>query len=188
MRNFRLIFSLSLVLLLVVACGPKEPIIETAAGDMNLTAADLESNWSLDEEQGMETLLESAPSYTKDANMRTFTSDEPIGVLVSIILTTNSVAAAKEEMIGKDLMDTMGIKATFLKMLPNVMPQKVEPPDVGDEAVMIVSQDTDLGFNVYALVFRKSNVIAMLFFGGTEDWATDEAITGYAQILEAKIR
>ena len=97
MKNYRLIYSFTIagLLLSIIACGSSEPIIETAAAELNFAADDLGSAWSLSQELVMNELLTDIPDHALDANQRTFVSEDVAGkVMVSLIYSTNSVSSA----------------------------------------------------------------------------------------------
>ncbi len=199
MKPSRLILSLLVVCLLfsTVACGggkpatptpTPEPIIETAAAAMNLSAADLGSDWSLTGEETMETMKQGEeadlPPYLRDANMRTFETERIGDLVVSIIFTTESVDSAKEEMAGGTIRD---LAKAFQEQVPSATMESLSPPDVGDEAVMIGGSESTLSLNVYVITFRKANVIAMLMVMGPQESTAEDVALGYARKLEAKI-
>ncbi|RMF35186.1 MAG: hypothetical protein D6759_05010 [Chloroflexi bacterium] len=200
MKPSRLILSLMVVglLFLIPACGggesatptpTPEPIIKTAAAEMNLSAADLGADWSVTGEETLETMKQGEgadlPPYLQDASMRTFETGEIGDLVVSIIFRTESVDSAKEEMAGGVIQD---LAKAFQEQMPSATVEPLSSPDVGDEAVMIGGSESTLGLNVYVITFRKANIIAMLMVMGPQGSATEETTLGYAHKLEAKIR
>jgi hypothetical protein len=187
MKHLRLMLSLTVMclLLLATACGAGEPTIETPVEEMNVTAADLGPNWSLQQEQGKGELADILDAGDlADANMRVFAAAAEQTTFVSQIISVNSVASAKATMAA-DFVDafTTGIQSS----LPGLALDETEAPNVGDEALMLGGNMSDLGFNVYVLAFRKANVIATLFLMGPAESVTQENAVDYAQKLEAKI-
>ena len=187
MKHSRLILSLTMMCLLlwVTACGAGEPTIETPVGEMNVTAADLGPDWSLQQEQGKGELADVLDAGDlADANMRIFAAATEQAMFVSQIISVNSVVSAKATMAA-DFVDafTTGIKSS----LPDISLEEIESPGVGDEAVMLGGNMSDMGFNVYVLAFRKANVIATLFLMGPAESVTQESMVDYAQKVEAKI-
>ena len=187
MKHSRLILSLTMMCLLlgVTACGGGEPTIETPVGEMNVTAADLGPDWSLQQEQGKGELADVLDAGDlADANIRVFAAAAEQTTFVSQIISVNSVASAKATMAA-DFVDafTTGIQAS----LPELTLDEIESPSVGDEAVMLGGNMSDLGFNVYVLAFRKANVIATLFLMGPAEFVTKEGVVDYAKKVEAKI-
>jgi predicted small lipoprotein YifL len=191
MKTKRFILSLIMACLLlsVVACGLKEPIIKTPAGEMNLSVADLGPNWSLNWEQDLNELLEvvEIPRHVLDVNRRSFGCRfmEPFGAAASIIswtISTKSVASARKEMKEGDLVK-WAITIFERAFGEN---EEMEPPSIGDEAVM--SGGTLGGTDRYVLVFRKANVIGIVQVVGSEEVVTEESAMDYARKLEAKIR
>jgi len=189
MGTKRLILILVVCLLLsVVACGgQKEPIIETPAGEMNFSAADLGPNWSLQQEQGLNEILKEVPKHVLDANMRVFLSMEPFGVITSLTYSTKSVSSARKEMKGMLVKDTI---ASLQEQVAGGTFKESEAPGIGDEAFMVGGKGSFSGMDVsaYVLVFRKANVIGMVFVVGPGEVATEESVMGYARKLEAKIQ
>ncbi len=188
MKYTRLILSLTLVCLLLstITCGSeeKEPVIETPAGEMNFTAADLDADWSLIGEQGLDEMPAMNQAHVQDANMRMFGAEAITGMVTSIMVSTKTVASAESEMkadsvqnFGRDMED----------QLAGLTLETLEPPDIGDEVVMHGGNYAEAGLNIYTVVFRKANVIAMFSLIGSADSVTEETVANYAQKLEAKI-
>lgn len=188
MKHTRLVVSLVAVcvLLSVGGCGPKEEIIETAAGEMNFSTAELGSGWQMVEETGLEAMPEMEDmSHVRDANMRMFTPEGELGMVMSYVFSTKSVAAAEKEMASGEVIPGFvdGIKSE----LPEVSIATLDPPDIGDEAVMVGGDHPDLDINIYMVCFRKANVIDMFAVLGSQDSVTQDSAVGYARKLEAKI-
>jgi hypothetical protein len=190
MNKSHLVPILAVLVLLAsaMACGGSDtqaPIIEMEAAEINLTAADLGGDWSLQTDQGVDEIQDISEEDVLDANMRMFASNELTGMAMSIVFTTESVAAAKQEMKGDFVNDMReGLQAD----LPNLTLETLDPPNVGEESAMIGGNYADLEMNVYMLVFRKANAIAMFMVMGTEDTVTEGLIVDYAQKIEAKIQ
>lgn len=188
MKYSRLILSLTVLCLLlpVIGCGAGEPIIEMPAGEINLTTADLGSDWALQQEQGKDTLSTTLEANNLlDANLRTFTIQAQQMVLASQVINVKSVASAKATMSG-DFVDafTTGMQS----VLPNLTLEAAEDPNIGEEGTMLTGNVTDLGLKVYVIAFRKANVIVALFMMGPEDLATKETIMDYSQKLASRIQ
>jgi len=188
MKHTRLLVGLLVVCVLAsaVGCGSSEPIIETPAAEMNLTTDDLGPNWSLDQEQDRDELLADAPAYAMDANLRAFVSLDPFGVITSLVFTTKSVVSARSEMQGEFIQDLLD---SIEEATADTSFEETEPPAIGDEAVSL-GGSADLSgmeMNVYTLIFRKDNVIVMLFLVGPGDFANKDNATDYGRMLEAKI-
>jgi len=186
MKRTLLFVNVALVCLALVAaaCGAAEPTIDTPTAEMNLTAADLGAGWSVTEEQLRDQLADTlGASDLVDANMRIFRGDQ--AVLVSQLASVKSVASAKATMAG-DFVEAF--KNGMEAQLPGVTLVEVDAPDVGEEPVMLAATIGNLGMEAYVLAFRKANVVATLFVMGPGDVATAEMLTGYGQVLEAKIQ
>jgi len=188
MKHLRVILSLTVIcsLLLATGCGAGEPTIETPVEEMNVTAADLGPDWSLQQEQGKDELADILDAGDLvDANMRVFAAAAEQTTFVSQILSVNSVASAKTTMAA-DFVDafTAGIRSS----LPELTLEEVDPPGVGDEAIMLEGEMSNMGFNIYVLAFRKANVIATLFLMGPTEFVNQESVASYAQKVEAKIQ
>lgn len=180
---------LAVVVLLAstIACGssePAQPIVEKAAADLNLAAADLGGDWSQILDQGLAEMPAMDQEHVRDANMRMFSSTELTGMVTSIVFSTEGVASAEQEMRA-DSVQNLG--ADMETQVPGLTLQSVDAPDVGDEAVMVGGNVSELGMNVYALAFRKANVIVMLSVLGMEDEVTQDLVVGYARKVEARI-
>ncbi|HID88476.1 MAG TPA: hypothetical protein EYH27_02500 [Anaerolineales bacterium] len=171
-------------LVLTAGCGGKEPIIETAAADMNLTAEEMGAGWTLMAEQGLEEMptIREFPNV-QDANSRMFGNEESAGMLISMVLTTGSVASARQEMQGKSFQDMMGGMEEDL----GIAMADLTPPDVGDEALLMGGTEEELSLNVYVCAFRKANVIAVFALIGPTDAVDEGTVAQYAQALEAKM-
>jgi len=186
--HFMLILMVICLLLPVAACGPKEPIIETPAKDMNLSVSDLGSGWSLDDERGLEGLPPEVGKSFKDANMRSF-SLEGKGTVISQVLTGSSASLVKQAMEKADPIKsfTEGLKQNWAEATF----ETVEAPEIGEEPAMArikLSVEGAVNINAWVLVFRKANVFALVSLIGSEDFATKELITEYGRKLEAKIQ
>lgn len=97
------IFAVLALLASTLTCGgsnTQAPIIETKAAEMNFTAADLGGDWSLQADQGVGEIQSVSEEDVLDANMRMFASNELEGMTISFVFTTESIAAAKQEMKG----------------------------------------------------------------------------------------
>ena len=174
------------LLLSTIACGSSEPTIETPAGEMNLTAADLGPEWSLVGEQGLDEMqdMNQAP-HIQDANMRMLGADTITGFVMSIVFSTKTVASAEGEMKGSTV---QGFAESIQEQVPGATIETMEPPDVGDEATMVGGSHPELGLNIYMLAFRKANVIALFSLIGSADSITEETVADYTQKLEAKMQ
>ncbi|MDY6876578.1 MAG: hypothetical protein SWK90_10325 [Chloroflexota bacterium] len=186
MKYSRLVLSLTVIclLLLTIACGSKEPVIETLAGEMNLSAADIGPDWSLLEDQSLDEMPDSDLPHVRDASMRMFGAEGITGMVISCVFSTKTVASAEREMATGDV--TSSFAEGLQEQVPEVTLETLEPPSIGDEAVMTGGSYSELGLNIYMLTFRKANVIVMFAVIGPEEFATEEAVAGYAQKLEAK--
>jgi hypothetical protein len=190
MNKSRLVLILAVLVLLasVLACGgngTQAPTIEMAAAEVNFTAADLGGDWSLQADQGVDEIQDISEEDVLDANMRMFASSELTGMVMSIVFTTESVAAAKQEMKGNFVNN---MKDEFQAGMPDVTFETLDPPAIGEEAAMVGGNYADLAMNIYMLVFRKANVIVMFVVTGAEDGVTEDLIGDYAQRIEAKIQ
>jgi len=175
------------LLLATAACGgSKEPAIETPAAKMNLAAADIGPDWALLEEKGLAETPELKLPQIRDANMRSFEAEGITGMVMSYVFSTKTVASAEKEMANGDI--TSNFMKGVQSQVPDMTFETTQPPDIGDEAVMIGGTYADLDLNVSMLTFRKGNVIVMLAAAGPEEVASEEAVSGYAQTVEARIR
>jgi len=134
-----------------IACGSKEPVIETPAAEMNLSAADIGPAWSLLEEGGTEDAPELNLPHVQDANMRMFGAEGVTGMVMGYVFTTKTVASAEQEMATGDVVSNF--TEGFQKQMPGMALETMQPPDVGDEAVMVGGSHDELGLNVYMLTF-----------------------------------
>jgi hypothetical protein len=187
-KRSRWILSLVTMCLLLstLACGgPKEPVIETPAKEMNFSAADIGSGWSQIADTGLDEMPDFKQAHIQDANMRMFGPEGAIGMVMSIVISTKSVASAQTEMAG-DTVKNMG--KNLQEQVPGATLSTLEPPEIGDEAVMVGGSHPDTGLNIYLLTFRKANVVAMLSLVAPADFATEEAAVEYGRKLEGNIR
>ena len=111
---------------------------------------------------------------------------EPFGVITSMTYSTKSVSSARKEMKGLLIKDTI---AALQERVAAGTFEEVEAPGIGEEAFTIGGKGSFSGMEVgaYVVVFRKANVIGMVFVIGPGEVATEEAVVDYAQKLEAKI-
>jgi len=188
MKRSYLILKLMLVFTLfaVAACGGSaELIVEKAAGDINFSAGDLGPGWSLQSDQGLEALQGFDQAHVTDANMRMFAADEGIGLVVAVVLTTNSVSSAEKEMKG-DAVQNMG--KDLEAQLAGVALESSQPSGLGDEAVMVAGTHEELGVNVYMVTFREANVIALFSLIGPTDKVDEALAMEHARKLEARMQ
>ncbi len=172
------------LLLATTGCGGKEPIIETAAADMNLSAEDLGTGWTLVAEQGPDEMSGIQDlSGVRDANSRMFGNEEIAGMVISVVVTTESVATARQQMQGDLFKDTIA----SMEEEVGITMENLTPPDVGDEAQLVGGTEEDLGINVYMCVFRKANVVALFTLIGSADAVDEGTVAQYAQAMEAKM-
>jgi len=190
MKLSRLILGLTVVclLLLAVACGsqgaPEPPVIETPAGEMNFTVADLGPDWTLQADQGLDKMPDFSQPHIRDVSMRMFGAEKVTGLVISIVISTKTVASAEKEMAGDAV---QGLGKNLQEQLPDVTLGPLTPPDLGDEAVMVGGSHADLGLNIYMVTFRKANVITMFSLIGSEESVTEAVARDYAGELEARI-
>lgn len=180
-----LILTVVCLLLSTIACGSKEPVIETPAAEMNLSAADIGPAWSVVEEQGLDEATKSDLPHVQDANMRVFQAEGITGMVMSYMFTTKSIASAEKEMATGGAVSSF--RKGFQEQMPGMALETIQPPDIGDEAVMIGGSHDELGLNVYMLTFRKANVIVMLAVVGREEFASEGTTADYASKVEARI-
>ncbi len=187
MKRSYLVLCLAAVLLslVAVACGPQEKVVGTPARDINLSAADLGPDWSLQAEQGLADMAAMKQAHVQDANLRMFGAERITGMLVSIVLSTNSVASAQEEMKG-DAVRKFG--QDIREQVPGVTLETLAPPGIGDETAMVGGGHADLGLRIYLMTFRKANVIVMFSLIGSAETVTEELAVDYARKIETRIR
>ena len=187
MNRTRLILSLMTVCLLLssIGCGSGGSAIETPAGEMNFSAADLGSDWSLQLDQSLDEIQGvSEEKAALDASLRTFATQDG-RTLASQVLTVKTVTGAKNSMAEGFAEPTI---AQLKAQLPGVGFEELTSPSIGEEAVLVGGTVSELGLNVYVLTFRKSNVIAMIFLLGPEAFASEASTADYGRKLEAKIQ
>ena len=183
------VLSLAFVLLLggAAACGPSEPLVETAAADINLSAADVGTGWEMQQELTLEDIFADAPRHALDANQRTFSSQEVLGkVLVSQVFSTKTVASAEREMRG-DLVEAM--TTAFEQQATGASMEEMTAPELGDEALMLGGRGSVSGIEMVANVvaLREANVFALVFLMGPTGSATADDAVAYARTLDLRI-
>jgi hypothetical protein len=187
MNRTRLILILTTVCLLLssIGCGSGGSTIETPAGEMNFSAADLGSDWSLQLDQSLDEIPGlSEEKAARDASLRTFATQDG-RTIASQVLTVKTVAGAENSMAEGFAEPTI---AELKAQLPGITFEQLASPTVGDETVLVGGNISELGLNVYVLTFRKSNVIAMIFLLGPETFASEASTADYGRKLEAKIQ
>ena len=192
MKHSHLAISLATVCLVLsmIACGngesaTEEPVIETSAGEINFSAADLGSDWSLMSDQGLDDMPDMKQPHIRDANMRMFGAAAISGMAMSIVFTTDTIVSAEKEMEGGTV---QSFADDIQEQVPGAALETLEPPDIGDEATMVGGGHPDLGLNIYFVAFRKANVIVLFSLIGSADSVTEETALDYARKLEAKIQ
>lgn len=187
--------KLSLVLLFVLAlpllaCGGEGggTLIETAAADMNLTAADLGSGYTLEEEEGLEQVVaEMDPDEAddaKDANLRMFSTPDGMGMVMSVVVNFKTVSAAEANMRG--VME--GFEEGFNQEMPGTEFVELDDPNIGDDSVLIEAEMEGLGFTIYMLSFRQNNIMGLLAVFGMADQVSADDVTGMGQTMQGKIK
>ena len=175
------------LVLSVAACGGQatEELIQTAAAEMNFTAADLGSEWELMKEMRLDEIpMLKDVEHVQDANMRMFSATEITGLMTSFVFSTKTAASAVSEMAG----DTVRNTAKDLEaQVAGLTMETLDPPDIGDEATMSGGSVPNIGVNIYVLTFRRTNVVAMFSLIASTEVATEELVLNYARKLEAKM-
>ena len=169
----------------VTGCGSQEPIIETAAADINLTATDLGFDWTAMSEQGLDEMPAANQPHIRDVNMRMFSSESLTGMATSFVFTTDSVSSAQQEMKSESV-ENLG--ADITAQVEGLTLEPLTPPTVGDEAKMVGGNIPELDMNVYVLAFRKVNVVVLLSVMGASDRVTEAQVVDYAHKVEARIQ
>lgn len=188
MRVQKLGGLLLVLVLLLAACGPSAELIETPAADMNLTAEEMGSDYTLMDDQGTDAVTaDMDPDEAEDArsaSLRTYGPPNGTGLVMSMVVNFDSVSAAKANMRGA----LEGFEEGFKQSLPDATFAEVDAPDIGEDAVMTLSSLEELGFNVYMLAFRENNVMGVIAIASTEDFATEEQTVDLAKKLAIKVK
>ena len=184
-----MVFGLLCVLMVggAASCGPSEPIVETAAADINLSGSDLGTGWSMQQELTMDEIFDDAPRHALDANQRTFSSQEVLGkVLVCQVFSTKSVASAQREMQG-DLVEAM--TTAFEQQASGGAMEEMDAPELGDEALMLGGSGSvsDVAMDAYVVALREANVFALVFLMGPTGSATAEDAIEYARTVDLRL-
>ncbi len=186
MRRARSFWALFLLVVLLVGCGPSEPLIEKPAAEMNLTEADLGGEYTLQEEQGYTELtadMEPAvAAEVSDAHMRLFVSNKESAVVMGIVINIKSVSKARGNL--SSLVD--GFKEGLTESLTDVSYEEVEAPAMGDETIISKAAVSDpmLGggeMHIYMVGVRKANVILVAATFGSEEISNEDAVRTLAQ-------
>jgi hypothetical protein len=187
MRTWRTVLVLVLCFALLTACGSSS-LITTAAKDMNLTADQVGSGYTLSQDQGLDEFA-STMSITdieevSDASYRMFQNDAG-GIVLSLVITLKKTATKD------DLQElTGGFEEGFTESMTGVTLEELKAPAVGDEA-SVRGATVDLGgmsMSIFFLGFRKANVIGVLAVVGTADFASEAIIGDLGQKLAGKIK
>jgi hypothetical protein len=186
MRVLRTTLMLALCLTLVAACGAQVKLIETAAKDMNLSAAEVGEGVTMSTDEGLEGLKTSMnlpdDQDIKDASFRMFETSQT-GIVLAVIISMNKPAdsGALTDLTG-------GFEKGLAEQMPGVQLKTYNAPKVGDEATVSGVDLPDLGVSMYFLGFRKVNVIGVIGVLGTADFATEAKLAELGQKMDAKIK
>lgn len=187
MKRYRLLIGLAgvgLMLSLIACGGGSEPVIETAPSEMNLVAADIPGWTAMGEDMTLEDMPALDLPHVLDANMRGFGNEGATGMVLSIVFSTDTVDAARQEMEGEvanDLVENLQAE------VPDASFESGDAPDIGDQTGLVWGKDPATGLNVYIITFRKANVVALLTVIGERDQVTEPVAVFYAQTLADKI-
>lgn len=132
MKRYRLLIGLAvmgLILSLVACGGGSEPVIETAASEMNLVAADIPGWTAMGEDMTLEDMPSLDLPHVQDASMRTFGNEGATGMVMSILYSTDTVDAARQEMEG-EVADSL--VEDLQAQVPGASFESGEGPDIGD--------------------------------------------------------
>ncbi len=175
----RMTWLLSLVLvLLLVACGPQEPTVDTAAAEINVTEEDVGPSFTLEEESGLQDLLETIDlqetSSVKDAQLRYYSSEaEPVTTVLAAVLVFDSAGNARNGL--GEL--RQGFTDSLKKDAPDIALSELTV-SMGDETYFARADFPGRNSVVYLLLVRKSNVLSMVTASGSagsldENWVRD---------------
>jgi hypothetical protein len=190
MKRARIIlFVMAALLASTLACGDSFtpattiPIVEKSAADINLTVQDLGDDWSLTEETGIEGIGDLEADDVKDANSRQF--DSSSSMVMSIVFTTDSISQAEREMeedISQDFQDQL------LTEVPDMTFETLDPPAIGEEAILLKGTHADSGMDIYLLTYRDTNVIVMLMVMSLDGGLSQDQVLDFAQVIEGRIQ
>lgn len=181
-------FSLLGMALLVTACGPSGPSVETAAIELNLTVEDLPGDFALSEEYTYEEIgsdlvnLNQEHSQARDAHMRIFTS--PDTQVTTIVMIFDSASTAKSGL--RDAQQNFEL--AIQEAVPNLLFTELSAPEVGDEASFVGAELLEQESRIYLFGFRKLNVVGLVTAVGPSTSLQEIFISGLAQAMAGRIQ
>ena len=191
MRRIRWIGLFLLLAVLLAGCGPGEPPIEKPAAEMNLTAADVGADFYLDEEEGFDQITaDMEPEVVReatDANMRLFSAETELALIMGIVVNMKDVSTAKKNMRGL----VEGFETGLTEAIADVSYEELSAPEMGDDAVLSRAVLKDPAFGeeemyVYMLGVRKANVLLMVATFGPEALSNEATVRDLVQKMLAK--
>ncbi len=175
MKRLNVLCLLSILAMLLLACGAQGPIVEAPAAEMNLTAADLGEDFTLTAQGGLSDLLGRLSVEAEnqgpvvDIDRRLFVAAEPLSgtaaTTATVPLTTTTVAAtvlvynaaAAADAGLKEIFDAFkGLVAITVTLQEQAITQ------LGDQSKFVTAGVPARAAQVHLLLFRKDNVVGML--------------------------
>jgi hypothetical protein len=182
----RVVLSVCSAFLVVASCRffEKDRIVEASAAAMNLAVGDLGEGFAMTSEEGKSNIpgiTREEAELLKDASMRYFESGDRlvVGAMIAFKDLTTPSAVLPE------LLD--GFKEGFVKEIPGTPFDKLNPPAIGESAVLTGARVADGSVAVYALAFRKTNLVGLVAVAGPSDWATETVVGNLARKLESRV-
>ncbi|MBN1484434.1 MAG: hypothetical protein JXA37_06900 [Chloroflexia bacterium] len=180
----RAIYSgLLLLVLLLAACGPTGPTVELPAAEMNLSLADLEEDFKLQQELSYAEVLDQLDlnpedaGKASDAHMRIFETDER--QLITFIIVFDAASTAKSSL--NDAQD--GFQEALKQNEPSLAFTRIEGPEIGEELIFVGAELREQDSRVYLLGFRKYNVTGLLVASGASESVDEIWLSSLAQVM-----
>jgi len=179
------------LVVMLAACGPSEPVIEKAAADMNLTAAEVGETFRQEREDDLEAiqvlLVVDEPGSVKDASLRAFVdgAEDAGGTQVTAAVlrfdSTGSAEAGLNDIL-KGFQGALGEEPAALAQSL----EEVEETSSGERffgKAEIPEQEARL----YLYLFRKRNVVGLIMVAGPAETLEKATIIDLHEKMDERI-
>ena len=179
MKRLGVLFLLLSIVLLLVACGPAEPIVEVKAAEINLTAADLGAGFTLAEESDLAAILGRTRITTEDKGVLA-DADRRVFISTNVVTATSGVTATQpitrsQVIVTVQTYNASGAAQSGLgevrDALKEVLAQNaalvaVNAATVGDQSELWAAEMPNRGARIYLFICRRYNVIGVVMAVG----------------------
>ncbi len=197
----RIVLSVGLVcLILLAACGT-EKLIEKPAGEINLRLEDLGGPYRLKGEKDLQGLLEllqleEAPGFL-EANLRIFTGTAALSPSVALSPTQVIAAVLRCDSSGGAQGALQEIRSNveggLKKQAGGVLTEELRPPQIAEGEIEVVfsratvTTTAGLQGESYLLFFRRRNILGFLVTAGPAGAFQEEMVADLARKMAGRV-